>query len=73
VDIAFKFEGTEKFTGGSDAYVRRVKGDIHIKGKDKEVAALRLPAGQWIVSAKAVMTASSASSETVANVRVVQC
>jgi hypothetical protein len=55
VDIIFKFEATEKFTGGSDAYVRQVKGPVRVKGKEKEVAALRLPAGHWVVTAKAVM------------------
>ena len=44
MDIIFKIDATEKFTGGSDAYVHRVK-EAYFKGKDQEVAALHLPAG----------------------------
>jgi hypothetical protein len=63
VDIVFKIEATEKFTGGSDAYVRQVKGPVRVKGREKEVAALRLPAGHWVVTAKAVMQSLLGSGE----------
>jgi hypothetical protein len=66
VDIVFKFDGVEAFTGGSDAYVRRVKGPVYVRGRGQEVAALRLPAGKWVVSAKAVLMATSNTPDAVA-------
>jgi hypothetical protein len=61
MDIIFQIGETERtvgpferFRGGTDAYVRRVK-EVHIMGQEneKQVAALRLPAGHWVVFAKA--------------------
>ena len=58
MDIIFQIGATEKLTGGSDAYVHRVREVFNVKGNDKEVASVRLPVGSWVVSAKAVVLAN---------------
>ena len=73
MDIIFKIDATEKFTGGSDAYVHRVKQFLNVKGKNKEVATLHLPTGHWVVSAKAGLLSNFSDSDPGSWYQVVRC